>query len=1158
MPRRDEESSAAVLIAKGDTIQSAIWPEPVEVALVEEIDGGAYVRIVGELRQSRGHVDQFLSRAEAAQLQPTRDGGLFTAAPRDVFLAMETRRYRFAALYDPLLAMNTSEVDPLPHQIEAVYGYVLKLPRIRFLIADDPGAGKTIMAGLLIKELKLRHLVKRILIVAPGHLKDQWRRELKERFEENFTVVDRGVMDALYGENIWARELQIITSLDFAKQEDILASLAAVHFDLVVVDEAHKMAAYRYGAKLDKTSRYRLGEALSEHSTHLLFLTATPHRGDPESFRLSLDLLEPGFFATPEMVEESIRNQDNPLFIRRVKEDLRDFEGRPLFLPRHVETRAYALGVESPAEKTLYNDLSRYVNEQYNRALQRDRRRNVAFALVILQRRLASSTYALLRSLERRQARLRDLLAGKPAPRQQANTFEIDAAEELSEEERWRQEELWETLSVAENRQELEREIATLDALIAQAKTIIGNDGEIKLRHLRRALEGLDRSDPGVRVLIFTESHDTLDYLERRLHAWGYRLCTIHGGMRLEERIAAEGSFRRGEAQLMVATEAAGEGINLQVCHLMVNYDLPWNPNRLEQRMGRIHRYGQTKEVYIFNLVASDTREGQVLTRLFAKLEEIKAALGNDKVFDVIGEVLEGRDLADLLLQAAASARGIDEILRELDVRVDQGYVARVRENLGESLATRYIDYTRIRELADQAREHRLIPEYTEAFFKRAVDAAGGRWHERRAAPAVRTKVNGDGTHDERDGEADAVPAGTGTVIPPSCFLTVESLPFAVRQIGDDSAFQRQHGLLARRYPFITFDKEIAFRTPEAEFVSFGHPLFEALLRWVERTLDPALGQGAAFTDPDGRLDGVLLFYESEVRDGLGAIAGSRLFALMYDLTSAEMRPADAAILWDLQEGGDVSGDPSFGLDELKRRAWGALLPELESYRGELSQERRRQGTIKEKYGVKSLEYLVVKLDGDLIALYARQAEGESVDLPIRNKEEQKRGYERALIDLQESVAREQTLTLATPRFVAAVRVVPAVVVADGLASDPEVERIGMEVTTRHERGQGRTPEDVSKQNLGFDIRSTDAEGQKRYIEVKARAGVGSVLLTQNEWFKAQRFRQDYYLYVVLNAASTPELHIIRDPAAILRPEEQVEVRYLVTVGDILAQKETT
>ncbi|MBI1922866.1 DEAD/DEAH box helicase, partial [Candidatus Poribacteria bacterium] len=255
---------------------------------------------------------------------------------RHVFLSLEARRYRYASLYDSLFAVNASKVDPLPHQVEAVYGYVLKLPRIRFLIADDPGAGKTIMAGLIIKELKLRHLIHRVLIVVPGHLKDQWRRELKERFEESFVIMERGLLTSQPGENVWTRESQLITSIDFAKRDDVMPSIASSQFDLVIVDEAHKMAAYQYGNKLDKTSRYRLGETLSRISTHLLFLTATPHKGDPENFRLFLDLLEPGFFATSQMLRESITARDNPLFIRRVKEDLKDFEGKLLFLPRHV------------------------------------------------------------------------------------------------------------------------------------------------------------------------------------------------------------------------------------------------------------------------------------------------------------------------------------------------------------------------------------------------------------------------------------------------------------------------------------------------------------------------------------------------------------------------------------------------------------------------------------------------------------------------------------------------------------------------------------------------------------------------------------------------------------------------------------------------------
>lgn len=1103
----------------GDVISDPRWPEPVEIKMIEEVgDYLDYLRIVGVTVTSRQHIDQLIPRADLEQMPALASTNPFQANPRHVFLAVETHRYRFASLYDPLLAMNTSKIDPLPHQIEAVYGYVLKLPRIRFLIADDPGAGKTIMAGLIIKELKLRGLAKRILIVAPGHLKDQWQRELKERFEESFAVVDRGLMDALYGENVWLREMQLITSIDFAKQEDVLPSIATAHFDLVIVDEAHKMSAYRYGNKLDKTGRYRLGEALSLASTHLLFLTATPHRGDPENFRLFLDLLDPGFFATTEMLQESILNQDNPLFIRRVKEDLRDFEGKPLFLPRHVETKAFNLGVESPDEKTLYNALSEYVEKQYNIALTHDKRRNVAFALVILQRRLASSTYALYRSLIRRKQRLQEMLEGAQATHLDESDLDYDLAEEMSEEDRWKQEELWETLSVAENRQELEREIRTLDALISQARAIIESGSEVKLRHFRQALHDLNAQQPGAKILIFTESRDTLDYLEKCIREWGYTVCTIHGGMKLPERIKAESVFKN-EAQIMVATEAAGEGINLQFCNLMINYDIPWNPNRLEQRMGRIHRYGQRREVYIANLVAEDTREGRVLHRLFGKLSEIQAALGTDKVFDVLGDVIQGKNLAQMLLEAAANARNIEDILSELDITVDEEYVAQVKESLGESLATHFIDYTRIQEMAEQAREYRLIPEYTEAFFKRAMDAAEGRWHK------------------QQD----------------SKYLTVESVPYVIRQIAEDDTLKRRYGEILRRYPAITFDKSVAMQNPQAEFVSFGHPLFEAILTWVERDLTNALQQGAVFTDPDGRMDGLLLFYQGEVRDGHGNIAGTRLFALYADNAAGTIELTNPAILWDLREGGDPpSAAPSAGLDDLKRRASNVLLPHLEEYRSDLLAERERQARIKEKYGVQSLEHLIWKLDGDLIGLYDRRERGDKVDLVIRNKEEQKRSYEQALADLGRNVSRERSLTLSMPRFVGLACVVPEQSPVVEMRTSAEIEAIGMEVAMQHERDNRYIPEDVSHENLGFDVRSThEVTGQKRYIEVKARAEVGPVALTQNEWFKARRFGKDYYLYVVLSAATTPDLHIIQNPAAILQPEEQVEVRYLVSVEDI-------
>lgn len=812
------------------------------------------------------------------------------------------------------------------------------------------------MAGLIIKELKLRHIIKRILIVAPGHLKDQWQRELSDRFEEKFVRIDREILDALYGENVWMRENQIITSIDFAKREEVIPFISAAHFDLIVVDEAHKMSAYHYGDKTERTERYKLGEALSRISEHLLFLTATPHKGDPENFRLFLDLLEPGFFATNEMRHESIRNKDNPLFIRRVKEDLKDFEGKPLFLPRYVKTIVFNLGINSPKEKELYNVLSEYVNTQYNVALTKDKKRNVAFALVILQRRLASSTYALHESLVRRKKKLQDILEG------------------------------------------------------VQEK----------------------------KILIFTESRDTLEYLEKKTREWGYLTNTIHGGMKLEDRIKAESVFKN-ETQVLVATEAAGEGINLQFCHLMLNYDIPWNPNRLEQRMGRIHRYGQHEEVYVFNLVAEDTREGMVVNKVFQKIEEIKRAMGDDKVFDVISEVLYNKSLSQLLMEAAANARKIDDILKDLDITIDEDYIAKVKENLGDNLATRYIDYTRIKEMAQKAREYRLIPEYTENFFKKAFVRAEGKIKER------------------NDG-----------------FLSIESIPYEIRRVTEQDNFRKSFGGLLKKYPKVTFDKEIAFKNPDAEFFSFGHPLFEAVMIWIENNFSDVLLNGATFSDPDGKMNGYILFYEGEVNDGKGEVAGKRLFGFFND--GIEIKSISPGIIWELAE---------------------------------------------------------------------------------EEKEERKNEYEKALIVLKDEIQKEKSLTMSMPRFIGIIRVIPSDRIEKAMQRDDEIERIGMEVAMEYERRNGRVPEDVADENLGFDIRSIDASGKLRYIEVKARAETGAVALTQPEWFKALRFKDDYYLYTVMNAGGNPRLYFIQNPSETLEHEEKVEVvRFIVPFKEIIEKGE--
>ncbi|MBA7636186.1 RNA polymerase-associated protein RapA [subsurface metagenome] len=671
-------------------------------------------------------------------------------------------------------------------------------------------------------------------------------------------------------------------------------------------------------------------------------------------------------------------------------------------------------------------------------------------------------------------------------------------------------------LSIAENRYELEKEIDILEKLKDMAKDILNEECEVKLYELKKAIEEgfkkIREIQGNEKILIFTESKDTLEYLIKRIKSWGYSVNYIHGGMRLKERVEAEKVFQH-ETQVMVATEAAGEGINLQFCHLMINYDIPWNPNRLEQRMGRIHRYGQQKDVYIFNLVAEDTREGKVLAKIFDKLEEIRKAIGSEKVFDVIGDIFYGKNLYQLILDAVANARSLDDIIKEIDIKIDDEYIIKVKEALGESLATKHIDYTRIKEMTEKAKEHRLIPEYVEEFFKRAFKKAGGKIRVRKDR-----------------------------------FLAINSIPYEIRKITNQFDFKNRYGSILKSYPRATFDRDIAFKNPEVEFISFGHPLLEALLEWVDKYYFTKLQKGSVFQDPSGKYNGVLWFFEGEVKDGKGQIAGKRLIAI-YD-NGKELTDINPAILWDFIPS-DNNKQTKVNIN--KEKAQEHSISAVEKYKQEIVKERKRQAEIKKKYGIKSLEYFIGKFDADLAELYERQAEGEKVDIVIRNKGEKKKQYEESLKTLQKEIEQEISLTVSMPRFLGAVLIKPEISDISkqaGMISDEKVEKIGMKISIEYEKNQGRKPKDVSKENLGFDIRSKGDDGI-RYIEVKARANEGYVALTTNEWFKANRFKEQYWLYVVSNATTYPTLYVINNPAFNLNVEKKIEViRFLVPLEE--------
>jgi len=1078
-------------------LEAPFWPEPVRIVRVDRV--GNRFEVHAELLKSGALRKQILNRDQIETLLQNLNQDLrFDADPELFTLGVEAHRIKLGYTFDPFFAVWASRVDPLPHQLEAVYGVLLKKPRVRFMIADDPGAGKTIMAGLFLKEMKYRELVRRVLIVTPANLTDQWSRELKEKFNESFILINRFTSDAHYGETVWERYDQVITSIDFAKREPYIEELRRTRWDLVIVDEAHKLSATRYGREVKKSQRYRLGEVLSQTATHLLFLTATPHQGDDERFRLLLDLLEPHLFASTQLLEEAAREGDNPILIRRLKEDMTDFEGKPLFPPRRVHTPAFRL---SPFERSLYEEVTDYVQKHFKRAWD-EKKRNVGLAMTVLQRRLASSSYAIARSLENRLRRLERLREDVSELRDRLDDGEEileEEYEDLPEDERWRLEnELVERVTLAKNLPELEAEIRELESLVKKAKVLARLEDDTKFKQLLKVLEAIGEE----KLLVFTEHKDTLNFLVRALQKRGYRVTHIDGSMRLEDRVAREREFR-DSAQIMVATEAAGEGINLQFCSVMVNYDLPWNPTRLEQRMGRIHRYGQKYEVNIYNLVADGTREGQVLRLLLSKIEAMREELGSERVYDVIGELLSGVNLEQLILEHITGRKTLEEVRAVVESRLEPERVERIREITLEALAKREIDLSRLHQNLKKSELHRLEPEYTQQFFIRALTLLGGEVRRR------------------------------------SDSLFAIRVPYELRKNTN----------LAQEYPRATFDPKSKL---EAELIAPGHPLFDAVIEALIRLAEPALHQGAAFQVANSTTPFCLGYFRLGFQNGLGQTVSRRLISVAG--SEDGVRRVPATLLVDARPGTPPADPPCRAAGEtLKDWVYENL---VDAYLEEVTREQRREIEIRRKYGLKSLDHLISESAKRLAELKLRAQQGEDLDLPIRNEERRLEELKTRKDELEKELDRAEKLVpeIAEPLAFAYVAPLPG----NGTPGEesPEarrrVEEAAMRVAIDYELAQGRAPKDVSGENLGYDLESSG-----RYIEVKGRAGVGPVVLTPNEWIAAGRLGKDYYLYIVVNALTQPQLYVVPDPASRLQPGKQVEVvHYRVSAEDWMAAAE--
>ncbi len=1098
----------------GQILIGPLFNEPMRVETVSQENQNTWrLGLVGT--QSERFRNVTLNSDDIRQLEIRETSADYLGDATVLRLGLQAYALGIAYEFDPYYGLSISRVDPLPHQLEAVYDHLLKLPQVRFLLADDAGAGKTVMAGLLLRELKLRGLAERVLIVCPSNLTFQWQRELKEKFDEQFHVFKGDSIRDQFGVNQWLAQNRIITSLDLAKRSELLPGLSQVNWDFVIVDEAHRMS---WSPPSKKTARYALGELLRDRSDHMLMLTATPHKGDPKNFSLFLQLLDSDAFADVRSINEAVDRGRAPFYLRRTKEAMVNFPelqpdgswvARKIFTKRIPHTIDFAIDGE---EFDLYRAVTNFVKRQSARAAAQGddpRSRAVGFLMSLYQRRLASSTYAVRKSLENRARRLDEGLkeAQKLAQLAPPDLPDPEELEEIEDTEREKLERILEAITLTGNATQVREEIAELRNLVDAAIKIedSADDTEAKLTRLKRLLnERGFFDDENQRLLIFTEFKDTLDYLLSKLSEWGFRVGCIHGGMKIGSRnesgtrLYAEQQFKDGDIQILVATEAAGEGINLQFCHILFNYDIPWNPNRLEQRMGRIHRYGQQNDCLIFNFAATNTIEGRVLQRLLVKLQEIRDALDDDAVFNVVGEILPASQIERVLRDYYAGKLGDVDLEDRLLRNVDEGHFRAICRNALEGLATKNLNLQMLIERRARAQERRVVPETIARFVIETASLVP--WALKPVAALPHTFD----------------PAKT-----PSLLRQYESQP------------SWNLPAMADRYPRCSTEREIA-ETNKLEWVTPGHPLFEALRRHTLALAQEAFVQGACFYSLQHAEPARLDFYRARVVDGLGHIIHERLFVC--EITENETRLVDANALGDFTPAPALGAHPSIALLS-EATGWlreNALIPFLEEVRAERLTEVKRVADHVEL----SLTELIHKADQEIgraaedVEKKAQGSEGRLAQAEERHANLVAR-RDRRRLDLE----RQRALSLQAVERITTVLILPHPERESpdirNLRQNLETEAIAMRFVMDQERGEGRQVFDVSEKNLGYDITSLDLNsGDLRLIEVKGiGAETGAVLLTPNERRVAEDRRDCYWLYVVTNCNAEPKLEPIKDPA---------------------------
>jgi superfamily II DNA or RNA helicase len=1106
----DIKSGAMVRgIAPGQVVEvvSVDWIGDQAVNVVYRVPGGS----VSETTLYRDDEHRLGVEARGRAWTFDADGALLR-------LVTEANRIKLAHYFDPYLAIHTSLVDPLPHQISAVYGEMLPRQPLRFLLADDPGAGKTIMAGLLIKELIARSDLERCLVVAPGSLVEQWQDELGEKFGLEFDILSRDMIETSRSGNAFNDRNHLIARLDvLARNEDLKQKLASsTEWDLIICDEAHRMSATYFGGDVSYTKRYQLGQHLGQICRHLLLMSATPHNGKEEDFQLFMALLDGDRFEG--RFRDGVHYADTADMMRRLtKEELLRFDGRPLFPERRAYTVKYEL---SPPEAALYSAVTEYVRTEMNRVLRfadqdGKKKNNVGFALQILQRRLASSPAAIYQSLKRRRERLENELAearlakkgvkadfGEPTVTDEM----LKNIEEFGQDEVDEIEELISTgATTAETIEQLEIEIETLKGLETMALGVLSSGHDTKWTQLNRILDDdlmIDSDGNRRKLIIFTEPKDTLHYLLEKVRARIGRpdaVEVIHGGVTREERRKVVERFMQDRDMLvLIANDAAGEGVNLQRGHLMVNYDLPWNPNKIEQRFGRIHRIGQTEVCHLWNLVAAETREGEVYGRLLEKLEAAREALGG-RVYDVLGELFEGTALKDLLVEAIQYGEQEDvkaKIFRVVDGAVDQDHLLRLLER--RALTNDTMPQAKVHELRlemERAEAQRLQPHHVQSFFVEAFQHLGGQIKRR----------------EEGRWEITHVPM---------------SIRERDRQIGSGAPIQK-------KYERICFEKSLINQQPVAAFVCPGHPLLEAVISIIREQYDHLMKQGAILVDDTDTGENIeaLFLLEHSVQDGRTTAVGKphiiseRLQFAAIDRSGSAInagiaphlnlrpaKPEETELVQDLLNEDWLRTDLEktavhFATVELAHRHVADVkarrLPEIDKVEQEVRARLKKE-----------INYW----DSRAFELKEEERAGKKTRLNWQNAQRRAEELAERLKRRMEALEQERFISSQPPRVRGGMVVIPRGLLEarapasnatgtapTGFSEDPiarrKIEIAAMDAVIAVEKALGNTPTDVSAQKVGYDIASYDPKtNHLRFIEVKGRIDSGdTVMITRQE-----------------------------------------------------------